>query len=260
MSFTQQRPAHAAPSRGRPAPRVTFVGVLGELMITAGVILGLFVVWQLWWTSVEADAAAATQLEEYYEQDLMTPVVREAAELNTTDPPPVPEPVGYGEMMGVLIVPTWYGKTNNTMPILEGTGLDVLDGANAGHYTETAQVGDVGNFSLAGHRRTHGNSFLYVPDLVEGDQVIVETADTWYVYEVTTHEVVAPSQVDVVAPVPGDPTAEPVDRLLTLTTCDDPVLGAYGNSTRWITHAEFVGWMDRADGMPEQIVDDPGVL
>lgn len=260
MSYNQRAAHVAAPRTASRPPRVSFIGVVGELLITAGVILGLFVVWQLWWTTVEADSVASEQMDTYYAQESITPVVRQAAELNTTDAPPVPEAVGYGEMMGVLIVPTWYGKTNNTMPILEGTGLDVLDRANAGHYSETAQVGDVGNFSLAGHRRTHGNSFLYVPDLVEGDQVIVETADTWYVYEVTTHEVVAPSQTDVVAPVPGDPTAEPVDRLLTLTTCDDPVLGAYGNSTRWITHAEFVGWMDRADGMPEQIVDDPGVL
>lgn len=229
-------------------------------MITAGVVLGLFVVWQLWWTTVEAQAVASDQLTSYYEQEAVTPLVREVAELNTTDAPPVPEAVGYGEMIGVLIVPAWYEKTNNTMPILEGTGSDVLDGANAGHYTETAQVGDIGNFSVAGHRRSHGNSFLYQPDLEIGDQVIVQTATTWYVYEVSEHEVVAPSQVDVVAPVPGDPSAEPVDRLLTMTTCHDPTLGAYGNSQRWITHAEFVGWMDRADGMPEQIVDDPGVL
>ncbi len=29
-------------------------GVLGELLITAGVLLLLFVVWQLWWTDVQA--------------------------------------------------------------------------------------------------------------------------------------------------------------------------------------------------------------
>ena len=35
------------------------VGVLGELLITIGVLLALFVVWQLWWTDVVADREQA---------------------------------------------------------------------------------------------------------------------------------------------------------------------------------------------------------
>ncbi|MGW6005369.1 class E sortase [Oerskovia enterophila] len=231
-------------------------GVLGELLITLGVIFGLFVVWQLWWTTVQSNQAAQTIMTQFQETLPESPQV--AGELRT-DAPPVPEAVAEGETIGALVVPAWYGKTDNTMPIVEGTATRLLNKAVAGHYTQTQQVGEVGNFALAGHRRTYGNSFRFVNELVEGDQIIVETATTWYVYEVTGHEIVLPSQVDVIAPVPNQPGVEPTERLLTLTTCHSPTLGEFGNSHRWITYAKFVGWMDRADGMPEQVLNDPGV-
>lgn len=34
------------------------ISVFGELLITAGLVLGLFVVYSLWWTNVLADRAA----------------------------------------------------------------------------------------------------------------------------------------------------------------------------------------------------------
>lgn len=234
------------------------MGVLGELLITVGLLIGGYVVWNVWWDSNQSAAVAQEQVEEFYER--VEPAPRQLGELITDGEPPVPAPVGHGETMGVLIVPKWYEKTNNAMPIREGVTPDVLDLAAAGHYPETAQVGDLGNFSLAGHRRTHGNSFRFVNELENGDQLIVETADTWYVYEMTAEEIVTPDRIDVVAPVPGEPGQTPEKRLMTLTTCHSPSLGEWGNSHRWIVHAELVGWMDRSEGMPEQVLNYPGVI
>jgi sortase A len=234
----------------------SIVGGIGELLITAGVVLALFVVWQLWWTSVTASAEAQTIMDAFNETIVAAP--RQAAEMRTDDPP-VPAPVAHGQTIGTLIVPTWYGKTNNTMPIVEGTSIDLLDKATAGHYEQSQQVGEVGNFALAGHRRTYGNSFRFVNELVAGDQVIVRTVDTWYVYEVTSHEIVAPDHGDVILPVPNQPGVAATERLLTLTTCHSLELGEYGNDHRWITYAKFIGWMPAADGMPEQVLDDTGV-
>lgn len=254
----QKSREHTAPGERRGGGvGSAIVGGVGELLITAGLIIGLFVVWQLWWTSVEANNEAAQLVEEF--QDTLPPAPEVAADLRTDDPP-VPAKAAKGETTGVLIVPSWYGKTNNTMPIVEGTSLDLLDRATAGHYEHTQQVGEVGNFALAGHRRTYGNSFRYVNELVEGDQVIVETAEAWYVYEVTTHEIVLPSAIEVTAPVPNQPDVAPTERMLTLTTCHSLTLGEYGNDHRWITYATFVGWMPRADGMPEQVLENPGVV
>ena len=37
-----------------------FLTVIGELLLTAGLLIGLFLVWQLWWTSIDANAKART--------------------------------------------------------------------------------------------------------------------------------------------------------------------------------------------------------
>ncbi|MBU5421131.1 class E sortase [Cellulomonas hominis] len=227
------------------------VGVVGELLLTAGVILGLFLVWQLWWTSVEAQGQAETVMAAYL--DTLPPSVPTAGQLRT-DAPPVPEAGAYGQTTGVLTVPRWEGRTRNAMPIVEGIDKELLDQALAGHYPDTQQVGEVGNFALAGHRRTYGDSFRYVNELQTGDQIIVETAQAWYVYEVSGYEIVLPTQTEVIAPVPGRPGVAPTERILTLTTCTTPSGGEYGNSHRWITYATFAGWMDRADGTPEQVI------
>ena len=35
-----------------------FLTIIGELLLTAGLLIGLFLVWQLWWTSIDANAKA----------------------------------------------------------------------------------------------------------------------------------------------------------------------------------------------------------
>ena len=53
----------AAPPAGVVILRGT-VQVIGELLITAGIILLLFVAWQLWWTNVESDARQSQVIKE----------------------------------------------------------------------------------------------------------------------------------------------------------------------------------------------------
>ena len=125
--------------------------------------------------------------------------------------------------------------------------------------TNTQQLGEVGNFAIAGHRRTYGNSFRRIDLLQEGDEIIVSTAKTWYVFKVTGHELVKPEQVEVIAPVPNQPDAQPTDRYITLTTCHGSTAGEFGNDLRWIVHAKFAYWMDRSEGRPESVLNDPGV-
>lgn len=233
------------------------IAIVGELLITAGLLVAGYLVWDLWWVSNQSAEIAQQHVEDFYER--IEPAPRRAAEVITEGEPPVIDPVGHGETIGVLIVPRWYGMTNNAMPIREGVTPDVLDQAAAGRYPETAQVGQIGNFALAGHRRSFGNSFRFVNELELGDQLIVETEKTWFIYEMIAEDIVTPDRVDVVAPVPGHPEAEPVDRLMTLTTCHSLSVGEWGNSHRWIVHAELIGWMDRSAGMPEQVLNDPGV-
>ncbi|MFD0639411.1 class E sortase [Catenulispora yoronensis] len=123
--------------------------------------------------------------------------------------------------MAILHIPRLgTGADTSGTPVLEGVGLDVLNKA-AGHYPGTALPGRLGNFAVAGHRKTHGEPFRHLDELRAGDLVTVETATAWYTYRIDTGPViVAPSDVDVVDAVPGRPGAAPTGSLITLTTCD----------------------------------------
>ena len=245
--------------RAKPRRRSALDRVLsgfGELLITVGVVVALFLVWQLWWTGFDANKKAEAHTVAFHETQVDSPKTEGTKH---TEDPPVPDAAAYGETIGMLIVPKWYGVTNNNMPVIEGTGPDVLDQAAAGHYPDTQQVGEIGNFAIAGHRRTNGNSFLRIDTLEEGDEIIVATKDTWYVYTVSSHEIVDPTQVDVIAPVPGDQEAQPVDRYITLTTCHSLTTGEWGNDHRWIVHGKFSYWMPRSEGRPASVLNDPEV-
>lgn len=242
-------------SRGSRAVNALLTGV-GELLITAGLVVALFLVWQLWWTGLDATASAAAVRNDFQQTQVDSP--QQEGTKHYENPPVMPE-AGYGETIGMLVVPKWYGVTNNNMPIIEGTGHDVLDQAAAGHYPETQQLGEVGNFAVAAHRRTYGNSFRRIDLLQEGDEIIVSTAETWYVFTVTSHEIVLPDQVDVIAPVPGHPEQAPTKPMITLTTCHGISTGEFGNDHRWIVHAEFSYWMDRSEGRPASVLNDPEV-
>jgi len=112
------------------------------------------------------------------------------------------------------------------MPVMEGVGDDVL-ARGYGHFEESAAMGEKGNFAVAAHRVTHGEPLRDMPSLRPGDEVIVETRDTIYTYELDTDPnalVVTFRDVWVVASEPENPDPNGVqpadaDRLITLTTC-----------------------------------------
>ena len=102
--------------------------------------------------------------------------------------------------------------------VVEGTTPMALR-AGAGHYPNTPLPGEVGNVGIAGHRTTYGRPLNRMDELVPGDTVQLETPLAVYTYKAVpafaghgNPWVVAPTQVDVVAPIPGK-------RMLTLTTC-----------------------------------------
>ncbi|GAA4286877.1 class E sortase [Georgenia daeguensis] len=235
--------------RRRPTLGARIAGVVGELLLTAGLLLGLFVVWQVYWTDVEVAGDQTAAIDEMRQQ-FEAPAVEEPVEPRT-DAPPVMEPVGEGESLAILHVPRW--GADYEVPIREGVGMwDVLNTGAAGHYPGTALPGDVGNFALAGHRQSYGAAFAHVDKLQNGDRIIVETAQAWLVYEVTDNYVVTPDEVDVVAPVPGDPAAAPTERMITFTTCHP----LWSTRERWITHGQFVEWIPRGEGVPADLVEE----
>jgi sortase A len=135
--------------------------------------------------------------------------------------PPPASPPRHGDDVAILHIPRLgSGVGDAGIPVLEGVGLDILNEA-AGHYPGTALPGQIGNFAVAGHRKTHGEPFRHLDELRAGDLVYVETAQTWYTYRIDADPVIVqPTDLAVVDPVPGRPGVRPTQSLITLTTCN----------------------------------------
>lgn len=109
------------------------------------------------------------------------------------------------------------------VPLLPGITDDVLS-SGVGIYDQAVEPGEIGNFSVAGHRITRGEPFRRLLEIQKGDQIIIETRDAIYTYIID----VAPSELTVDAsegwvldPVPGKKDETPSQALITLTTCQD---------------------------------------
>jgi sortase A len=253
-------PADARAPRPSTAARVGLaaLGVVGELLITFGVLLLGFLVWQLWWTDVVANREQATIVQSLpWTQPSLpaaaaqpsgspspgdTPPAVTIAVPRHDDPPVEAEP-GQAVTFATIQVPRWAGTP--AKPVSEGTDkATVLDRLGVGHYEGTAMPGAVGNFAVAGHRTTYGKPFNRIAEIQVGDAVVVRTQHTWYVYKVTSIEIVQPTRVEVVAPVPDKPGARPTERMITMTTCNP----MYSASQRYVVHGVLDYWASADDG------------
>ncbi|WP_455951733.1 class E sortase [Arcanobacterium haemolyticum] len=233
------------------------IGVIGELLITFGLIVAGFIVWQLWWTSILANQAQTELLDEFAKKTTAAPTV--AAEPVKKDPPPFELNPTHGQMFGVIHFPS-FGKSA-TRSMAEGTtNWDILDHGGFGHYEGTAWPGEIGNFSLAAHRRGNGDALMFVEEFKPGDPIIVETETAYYVYKMTDHELVTPDKTRVIQPDPyqareaeenGTGITAPTKRLITLTTCHPQ----YNATHRWIVHGEFDSWISKSEGMPKELIE-----
>lgn len=218
------------------------VGGFGEILLTVGVLLLLFVAWQLWWTNLEAEGVQKNALDN---------VTQEWKKQKPADPADAKKriiPIE-GETWGILYVPR-YGNAY-AKPIAEGTAMDVLDTVGIGHYASTQMPGEKGNVALAGHRQTHGQVFWDQDKLREGDKAYIQTKDGIFTYTFQSTSIVSPSQSDVIWPVPGRSGVEPTQKLLTFTTCDPP----FSTRMRMITHLEQTDFTPAGQGAPHEIAD-----
>ncbi|MEU7659550.1 class E sortase [Streptomyces lincolnensis] len=220
-------------SPGRPVPRrrgggriAMAVSVFGELLITGGLVLGLFVVYSLWWTNVLADRKADQQGDK----------VRDtwAQEQNKG-----PGALDTGDGIGFLHVPAM--KSGEVL-VEKGTSAKILNDGVAGYYTDPVKAtlptsGKNGNFSLAAHRDGHGAKFHNIDKLKKGDAIVFETKDKWYVYKVyATLPETSKYNVKTLAAVPKESGKKKAGKYITLTTCT-PV---YTSRYRYVVWGELV--------------------
>jgi sortase A len=206
----------------------TLIRSLGELCITAGLIMLLFVAYELWGTG----AYTSTQ------QGLLSKQLDRQWHAKRTVT--TTEKVHLGQGLALLRIPR-LGKNYHYVVIEGVTVADLRKGP--GHYPGTALPGGLGNFVVSGHRTTYAAPFNRVDELRKGDKILVDTQDEQYVYQVTSEKVVQPTRVDVTEPVPFHTGAKPTKHLITLTTCHPKFSAAH----RLIVFGELVREIPRVN-------------
>src|ERR1700712_3267233 len=165
--------------RRRPHRRPTVVGVLGELLITAGVLVLLFLGWQIWWNNLvlagQQTSSAAQQSQKWVDDALKAPKPAPDTAPAQLAPPVMAQPAPY-QPFAVLYVPRlgadWkrvIRQTVDTERVLNSYT------AGVGHYIDTQMPGQVGNFAVAGHDSGWGNTFIDLSKLRIGDRIYVQT-------------------------------------------------------------------------------------
>jgi sortase A len=264
MTYEASHSVSAPQSRPRRRRhKVSVVGVIGELFITAGVLVLLFLGWQVWLNDIivggEQTAAAGELGESWAEAAGGTstgpaaPVTDEpdaAIEPATPAEPVVMTAPGNAQEFAILMVPRW--GEGYERKIAEGVGVtDVLNKIGLGHYPGTQMPGEVGNFAIASHRKAYGGGFEHLHELQLGDHIYVETADGWYSYVYRSSEYVLKEGIGVIDPVPQRTDIDPADRIITLTTCNP----FFSTAERLIAYGVMDAWYPRADGPPAEIVN-----
>jgi sortase A len=192
--------------------RGLITGVLGRILLSFGVLILLFVAYQLWGTGI-AESHSQSVLRQRFDAQLHRVGKHPSASTTTTSGPGDQPTVGAslaapndGSPVGVLRI----AKIGLDKVIVEGTTTDDLR-QGPGLYAGTPLPGENGNAAIAGHRTTYGAPFYDLDKLAPGDVIHVTTVQGAFTYHVTRSWIVSPSDTSVVAS-----TTTPQ---LTLTTC-----------------------------------------
>ncbi len=216
--------------------RNTLAG-LGKVLIAAGVVLLLFVGYQLWGTGL-ATRSAQNDLSTEFDSQLQAvdelpptdPTRYEVAESTVANLAP-------GDPVGRLEIPA----IGFDYVVVEGVTLDVLE-TGPGRFPETSFPGQAGNSAIAGHRATYDAPFNLLDELVPGDEVRITTLQGSFLYEVLPQPNLSGNPGDpaighyLVAPTAVEILDDKGDDRLTLMGCHP----RYGSSQRIVVEARLV--------------------
>lgn len=187
------------------------LGALGRFFITTGIVILLFVGYQLWGTGLQ-EASAQNDLQSDFDELLSS--VETAPTTSPTTAPSTTAAPATSAAPTTTITTTTLPPAGGTIPVddtelaeklyREGgeavarinipaidvekvvvQGVQVDDLRNGpGHYRSTVFPGQVGNSGIAGHRTTYGAPFNRIDELVPGDEIRVQTVQGEHIYRV----------------------------------------------------------------------------
>ena len=250
MTSTTAAPS-ATPSRAAGDGWRMAARGLGQLLITAGVVILLFVAYELWFTGFYT-----RQQQNQMDHRLQQQWTGTGPDISTLSP----DKVRLGSGIAVLYIPR-FGRHYHFV-VVEGTGFTNRQ-KGPGHYPGTALPGQVGNFAVAGHRTTYLHPFNKIATLRNHDVIVLETKTMWFSYTIENvpgtnipwREIVAPTKVQVAFPVPDqpDPNKKPTLKLLTFTSCHPE----YSARQRYVIHALLTDALHKAPGVYPAALTQP---
>jgi sortase A len=183
------------------------IGGVGRGLVTIGILILLFVAYQLWGTGLY-EAREQDRLQSEFAKELahQKAVARRNATATTTTTV-APPPPSVGSPVGIIQIP----KIGVERAVVQGIGVPDLR-MGPGHYPATPMPGQLGNAAIAGHRTTYGAPFNRLDELAAGDPIVITTLAGRFRYTVSRSLVVSPKEVFVLDPTPN--------ATLTLTTCN----------------------------------------
>ena len=149
------------------------IGAVGRIFVTVGILVLLFVAYQLWGTGIYTDREQNKLQDEFNALLADAPVTTTSTtapdgptSTTTTLPPAthIPFVVRDGEPVARIIIP----RINVNQIVVEGTDRDDLR-KGPGHYTKSPFPGQEGNAAIAGHRTTYGAPFGNLDQLEDKD-------------------------------------------------------------------------------------------
>jgi sortase A len=214
-----------------------FLRGIGQLLITAGVVILLFCVYELKVTNLYTDRQQDS-LDRNLEQQWAS-----SAPTGPTEPTG-PELTAYPKGKGIARIYLPSVDPSYVRVVVEGIGHNDLR-KGPGHYPGTDGPGALGNMVISGHRTTYGAPFNRLDELEVGAPIVIETQGFFYTYRVLRQTIVKPNAIGETDHVPYQAGARPTQRLLTLTTCNPK----YSARTRLIIRAVLEAPLAKGPGV-----------
>jgi sortase A len=209
------------------------LGAVGRVMVAAGLILLLFVGYQLWGTGFQTRAAQNGLAGTFDQQAALASESAASAAERAALIEEIYGSLQAGDPVARLEIPA----IGVDYIVSQGVDLKTLE-SGPGHFPETPLPGQKGNSAIAGHRATFDAPFNLLDELVPGDEVTVTTLQGTFRYEVLPQPVIGGEPLGhyIVPPTALEILDDKGDNRLTLMGCHP----RYGATQRIVVEARLV--------------------
>lgn len=202
-----ETPATETPATGAKAPSGRWSRILeitGRTLLTTGLLMLAFVVYQLWGTGIH-ESRAQDDLKNEFAAQMSTTTSSSPIPTTTTEP----KRPAKGKVVGRIQAPAM----GLDKYVVAGVSAEMLK-MGPGLFPKSPLPGQRGNVAITGHRTTYGAPFGTIHYLKPGDLITITTTRGVFNYKVNAEpRIILPSKTSVIR------TTDRTRSTLTLISC-----------------------------------------